>query len=261
VQKIKDVVGSHQDIPAPDMNTDSRHMAWFFDEYSKFEGFSPGVVTGKPVWLHGSEGREAATGRGTVFGIMNLLDAYGEGAEGDRLRGKRFAIQARPPRPARIADFCTASAGALTLHETQANCRVPLLFSRLYLTVSHAEKLTGATCAQGCGNVGAWAARLIIERGGVVAALSDASGCVHDASPAGVNVDRLLRHIGSTGMLTTYPESEQIARDDIFEVNCDVLVPAAIGGVIDGAPLAHRHLRWHCMYQNLRTPVLACACF
>ena len=62
VQSIKDVVGPHEDIPAPDMNTGGREMAWFFDEYSKFSGFSPGVVTGKPVHLHGSLGREAATG-------------------------------------------------------------------------------------------------------------------------------------------------------------------------------------------------------
>ena len=46
-QSIKDVIGPHEDIPAPDMNTGAREMAWFFDEYSKFGGFSPGVVTGK----------------------------------------------------------------------------------------------------------------------------------------------------------------------------------------------------------------------
>ena len=46
-QAIKDVIGPTGDIPAPDMNTDGRVMSWFFDEYSKFEGFSPAVVTGK----------------------------------------------------------------------------------------------------------------------------------------------------------------------------------------------------------------------
>ena len=50
-QAIKDVIGPTGDIPAPDMNTDGRVMSWFFDEYSKFEGFSPAVVTGK-VSLH-----------------------------------------------------------------------------------------------------------------------------------------------------------------------------------------------------------------
>ena len=98
VQKIREVVGPYKDIPAPDMNTDGRHMAWFFDEYSKFEGFSPGVVTGKPIWLHGSEGREAATGRGTLFAIQNLMEAYKEGTEGQRLAGMKFAIQVRSVR-------------------------------------------------------------------------------------------------------------------------------------------------------------------
>ena len=59
-QGIKDVIGPHEDIPAPDMNTDSRVMSWFFDEYSKFAGFSPGVVTGKVTkrsrtWTYGGK--------------------------------------------------------------------------------------------------------------------------------------------------------------------------------------------------------------
>ena len=47
LQAIKDVIGPQLDIPAPDMNTDGRVMSWIFDEYSKFAGFSPAVVTGK----------------------------------------------------------------------------------------------------------------------------------------------------------------------------------------------------------------------
>lgn len=46
-QGIKEIIGPAEDIPAPDMNTSAREMAWIFDEYSKFKGFSPGVVTGK----------------------------------------------------------------------------------------------------------------------------------------------------------------------------------------------------------------------
>jgi glutamate dehydrogenase (NAD(P)+) len=46
-QAIKEIIGPSEDIPAPDMNTGAREMAWFFDEYSKYKGFSPGVVTGK----------------------------------------------------------------------------------------------------------------------------------------------------------------------------------------------------------------------
>ncbi|KIZ01160.1 glutamate dehydrogenase (NAD(P)+) [Monoraphidium neglectum] len=73
VQAIKEIIGPSEDIPAPDMNTDSRIMSWVFDEYSKYKGFSPGVVTGKPVHLHGSLGRDAATGRGAVFATRELL--------------------------------------------------------------------------------------------------------------------------------------------------------------------------------------------
>jgi glutamate dehydrogenase (NAD(P)+) len=89
VQSIKDVIGPHEDIPAPDMNTGAREMAWFFDEYSKFEGFSPGVVTGKPVHLHGSNGRDAATGRGTVFATRELLKHTGQGT----IANKTYVIQ------------------------------------------------------------------------------------------------------------------------------------------------------------------------
>lgn len=47
LQALKEILGPYEDIPAPDMNTGAREMAWFFDEYSKFKGFSPGIVTGK----------------------------------------------------------------------------------------------------------------------------------------------------------------------------------------------------------------------
>lgn len=73
IQKIHEVIGPHEDIPAPDVNTNGQVMAWIMDEYSKFEGFSPAVVTGKPVSLYGSLGREAATGRGVFFATREFL--------------------------------------------------------------------------------------------------------------------------------------------------------------------------------------------
>lgn len=63
---LKDVFGTNKDVPAPDMNTSSREMAWIFDEYSRVFGYEPGVVTGKPLGMGGSEGRVAATGRGVM---------------------------------------------------------------------------------------------------------------------------------------------------------------------------------------------------
>ena len=71
VQEMKEVIGPLTDIPAPDVNTNAEIMGWIMNEYSRYAGFSPGVVTGKPLELFGSEGRAAATGRG----VMDVLGA------------------------------------------------------------------------------------------------------------------------------------------------------------------------------------------
>jgi glutamate dehydrogenase (NAD(P)+) len=73
VEQMKDVIGPAIDIPAPDVNTDGKVMSWIMDEYSKYHGFSPGVVTGKPLHLFGSEGREEATGRGVMHVLAEAL--------------------------------------------------------------------------------------------------------------------------------------------------------------------------------------------
>lgn len=67
VDRICPIIGPDTDIPAPDVNTDARMMGWFMDQYSVRHGYSPGVVTGKPVQLGGSYGREEATGRGVML--------------------------------------------------------------------------------------------------------------------------------------------------------------------------------------------------
>ena len=76
-QKLADVIGPHTDIPAPDMGTNAQTMGWIVDEYSKFKGYSPGVVTGKPIELGGSLGRDAATGRGVLFAAECLFEDMG----------------------------------------------------------------------------------------------------------------------------------------------------------------------------------------
>jgi glutamate dehydrogenase (NAD(P)+) len=73
VRLIKEVIGPTIDVPAPDVNTNARVMGWIMDEYSKYYGFSPGVVTGKPVDLFGSLGREEATGRGVMYALEECL--------------------------------------------------------------------------------------------------------------------------------------------------------------------------------------------
>jgi glutamate dehydrogenase (NAD(P)+) len=74
VEQMKEVIGPTTDIPAPDVNTNAKVMGWIMHEYSKYAGFSPGIVTGKPLDLFGSEGREAATGRGVMDVLAEALN-------------------------------------------------------------------------------------------------------------------------------------------------------------------------------------------
>lgn len=87
-QKIHDLIGTNTDIPAPDMGTNAQTMAWILDEYSKFHGHSPAVVTGKPIDLGGSLGRDAATGRGVMYATEALLTEHGKS-----ISGSTFVIQ------------------------------------------------------------------------------------------------------------------------------------------------------------------------
>lgn len=77
VEQMKDVIGPTKDIPAPDVNTNSKIMGWIMNEYSKHAGFAPAVVTGKPLELFGSEGRTAATGRGVMDVLAEALEEKG----------------------------------------------------------------------------------------------------------------------------------------------------------------------------------------
>jgi glutamate dehydrogenase (NAD(P)+) len=88
VERISQEIGPQRDIPAPDVNTNAQVMAWIMDHYSRLHGFAPAVVTGKPVELHGSEGREAATGYGVICVAENFL-----GDLGKSLKGTTVAIQ------------------------------------------------------------------------------------------------------------------------------------------------------------------------
>ncbi len=88
VDQIQDVIGPTRDIPAPDVNTNPQVMAWIMDQYSKYHGHSPAVVTGKPLDLYGSKGRDSATGRGILYICREVLRDVGL-----PVKGTRFAIQ------------------------------------------------------------------------------------------------------------------------------------------------------------------------
>jgi len=161
------VLGHHRDIPAPDMGTDARTMAWLMDEFHRLEGFQPACVTGKPVELFGALGREEATGRGV------------------------------------------AQITAATLEK-------------------HDVKVKGASVAiQGFGNVGRYAALVCQELGMKVVAISDVTGGIKDK--AGIDIKEIFSH----KTLETVEGYERITSDEVLETNCEVLIPAALGGVIN----------------------------
>jgi glutamate dehydrogenase (NAD(P)+) len=168
VGEIHEVIGPKRDIPAPDVNTNAQIMAWIMNEYSRLHGFSPAVVTGKPVELHGSPGRTEATGLGVTFCIEEWLKR--EGAE---IKDRTYAIQ-------------------------------------------------------GFGNVGNYLAQHLDQRQGKVVAVSDVYTALHD--PKGLDIPALREHVAKTGKLSGFGAPE-IPRDDLLYVECDVIIPAAMGGV------------------------------
>jgi glutamate dehydrogenase (NAD(P)+) len=170
MDKIEKVLGPTRDIPAPDVGTDAQVMAWMMDEYGKLHGHTPACVTGKPIALEGSAGREAATGRGVV-------QMFREAA--------------------------------------------PLLD----LTPSDTRFVV-----QGFGNVGSWAARLMEELGAKMIGVSDASGAIRNDE--GIDAQALVDHVREGGALPEFDGVDSIDPDALLEIECEVFIPAALGGML-----------------------------
>jgi glutamate dehydrogenase (NAD(P)+) len=170
VDKIEKVLGPNRDIPAPDVNTNAQVMAWMMDQYGKHHGHTPACVTGKPIELEGSFGRESATGRGLVY-------LYREAAPALRL--------------------------------APADTRVVV---------------------QGFGNVGSWAARIMAQLGCTIVGVSDAYGAIR--SDAGIDPDALHAHVRAGGKLAEFDGAEAIGAEELLAIECEVLIPAALGGLI-----------------------------
>jgi glutamate dehydrogenase (NAD(P)+) len=171
--EIAPIIGPHEDILAPDVYTDAQTMAWIMDTYSMGAGYSvPGVVTGKPIHLGGSEGREEATSRGVMYCIREAMN------------------------------------------------------------VNDIDPQRSTVAIQGFGNVGKNAARLLKdELGARIVAVSDSSGGVHD--PAGLDLEALEAHKKATGSVKGFKGARDITNEEVLELECTVLVPAALEGVID----------------------------
>jgi glutamate dehydrogenase (NAD(P)+) len=161
------LIGPEKDIPAPDLNTNAQVMAWIMDTYSMHQGYTvPGVVTGKPISLGGSEGRTEATARGAVYCIEEAAAVVG-----------------------------------LDL----AQARVVI---------------------QGFGNAGSIAALLLAELGARVIGVSDSSGGIHNEK--GFDVKAIVNWKAEHGTVQGFPGSVDITNGELLELDCDVLVPAAL---------------------------------
>jgi len=171
VDAIHDVFGPQTDIPAPDMGTSGREMAWIRNQWEKYHGFHPACVTGKPVEHYGAEGREEATGRGVGLLTFKLMRRLG-----------------RKPVDATVA-------------------------------------------IQGFGNVGSHAAKLLAESEFKVVAVSDVSGAYYRKE--GLDIPEVLHYMITHKMqLKGYENADRITNQELLELDADILIPAAIGGVI-----------------------------
>ena len=166
VRAISQIVGPTKDIPAPDVFTNSQIMAWMMDEYSRIREFdSPGFITGKPLVLGGSQGRETATAQGVTICIEEAAKR-----KGFSLNGARVVIQ-------------------------------------------------------GFGNAGSFLASFMHDAGAKVVAISDAYGALYD--PEGLDINYLLDRRDSFGTVTKLFKNT-ITNKELLELECDILVPAAI---------------------------------
>lgn len=172
VDQIHEIVGPDSDIPAPDMGTNHEVMAWFLNQWEKYHGFNPAVITGKPVEEYGSRGREEATGRGVGALAVKML--------------KRLN---RKPEQTR-------------------------------------------TAIQGFGNVGSHAAKYLHESAFPIIAVSDVTGAY--VNPKGLNIPELLSYsLKNQGLLAGYQGAERIDPDELLGLDVELLIPAALGDVIN----------------------------
>ena len=173
IDEIHEVIGPDQDIPAPDMGTNAQVMAWIENQYEKYHGYSPGCVTGKPVEMHGIDGREEATGRGVAIILQATL--------------------ARLNRP-----------------------------------------LKGISVAiQGFGNVGSFAASILHSMGAKVVAVSDVLGGIYNSQ--GLDIPALQAHVAKPAeKVSSFPGGHPIINAELLACDCEVLIPAALGGVLTG---------------------------
>jgi glutamate dehydrogenase (NAD(P)+) len=217
VEQMKEIIGPTTDIPAPDVNTNAKVMGWIMHEYSKYAGFSPAVVTGKPLDLFGSEGREAATGRGIMDVLAEALDEQGKSFNDITVAVQGFgnvgsnAARLIAERGARIVAVADSTGGVCK----EEGLDIPALIA---WTTEHG-RVKGFPAGEAFENteIITWDADVLVP-----AALEDA---IHQDNAADVKAKIIVE--GSNGPTT--PEADQILKEREILIIPDILANA--GGV------------------------------
>ncbi|WP_230459000.1 Glu/Leu/Phe/Val family dehydrogenase [Terrilactibacillus tamarindi] len=170
IRAISQFVGPTKDIPAPDMYTNAQIMGWMLDEYNHIcESGAPGFITGKPLVLGGSKGRETATSKGVLYILQKVCEQ-----QNLQIQGMRVIIQ-------------------------------------------------------GFGNVGSYLAQYLYDLGAKIVGIADAKGAIYDYD--GIDIPYLMENKDAFGVVSTFFR-QTMTNEELLEQECDVLIPAAIGGVI-----------------------------
>jgi len=180
----RDLISPSQNVPAPDMGTGEREMAWIADQYRRMNTTdinANACVTGKPAHAGGIQGRVEATGRGVQYALREFFrdprDMAAAGLTGS-LEGKRVIVQ-------------------------------------------------------GLGNVGYHAAKFLqAEDGSVIVGIIERDGALYD--PKGLDVEAVHAWIAKNGGVSNFPDATHLAEGaKVLEEDCDILIPAALEGVIN----------------------------
>ena len=178
ITELGDNIGPYTDIPAPDLYTNEQTMAWIYDTYNAFH---PGhnnlpVVTGKPLNIGGSAGREEATGRGCFFATQHFLEKT---------------------------------------------------------KVTKIKSLKGArVVVQGIGNVGSVVVRLFHKAGAHIIAVSDSQGGIYHQNNKGLDINEVFDYKRQHGTVVGLPGTQTVTNEDLLLLECDILIPAALGNQI-----------------------------
>src|SRR5690625_5115563 len=170
IRAVSQITGPEKDIPAPATFTTPQIMAWMMDEFNLIhESHQPGFITGKPLVLGGSHGRQTATAKGATICIEEAAKMKGIDIAGSRV------------------------------------------------------------VVQGFGNAGSYLAKYLYDQGAKVVGISDAHGALYEED--GLDIDYLIDRRDSFGTVTTL-FNHTISNKDLLELDCDILVPAAVGNQI-----------------------------